>query len=156
MPVMTSSVDALPAFWIVSSDARCPSTRTMLVCGGKPSRTHATSARRSCVPLIVLIGRSLSSATVLGAALRFDVVFECADLRRAGRQDQVLRADRVDDIGRREPLRLQLRRVQVDLTWRVLPPYGYGTAAPGTVMSSGADEIERVVVELLLGQPLSR
>ena len=30
-------------FWIVSSAARWPSTRTMLVCGGKPSRTWATS-----------------------------------------------------------------------------------------------------------------
>ena len=40
---MMSSVDALPVFSTVSSAARWPSTRTMLVCGGKPSRTCATS-----------------------------------------------------------------------------------------------------------------
>ena len=43
MPAITSSVDAFPAFWIVSRTERCPLTRTMLVCGGKPSRTQATS-----------------------------------------------------------------------------------------------------------------
>ncbi len=32
--LMMSSVDAAPVFRMVSSDARCPSTRTMLVCGG--------------------------------------------------------------------------------------------------------------------------
>ena len=40
---MMSSVEALPVFRIVSSDARWPLTRTMLVCGGLPSRTCATS-----------------------------------------------------------------------------------------------------------------
>ncbi len=29
-----SSVEALPVFWIVINEARCPSTRTILVCGG--------------------------------------------------------------------------------------------------------------------------
>ncbi len=33
---MMSSVDALPVLMIDSSDALCPSTRTMLVCGGNP------------------------------------------------------------------------------------------------------------------------
>ena len=41
--LMMSMVEALPTFWMVSSAARDPSTRTMLVCGGKPSRTCATS-----------------------------------------------------------------------------------------------------------------
>ena len=69
---------------------------------------------RSCAPLTVLIGRSLSSSTVSGLPFMPHVVFDAADLRRAGRQDQVLRADRVDDVGRREALRLQRRRVEVD------------------------------------------
>ena len=43
MPEITFSVEAFPAFWIVSNTERCPFTRTMLVCGGKPSRTQATS-----------------------------------------------------------------------------------------------------------------
>ena len=43
MPEITFSVDASPAFWIVSNTERCPLTFTILVCGGKPSRTQATS-----------------------------------------------------------------------------------------------------------------
>ena len=43
MPAITFSVDAFPAFWIVSNTERCPLTRTILVCGGNPSRTQATS-----------------------------------------------------------------------------------------------------------------
>ncbi len=43
MPEITFRVDASPAFWMVSNTERWPFTRTMLVCGGKPSRTQATS-----------------------------------------------------------------------------------------------------------------
>ena len=42
-PLMTSSVEAEPAFRIVISTALEPSTRTMLICGGEPSCTKATS-----------------------------------------------------------------------------------------------------------------
>ena len=40
---MMFNVEALPIFWIVIRVDRRPSTRTILVCGGKPSRTKATS-----------------------------------------------------------------------------------------------------------------
>ena len=43
IPEMMLSVEAVPIFWIVISVERRPSTRTILVCGGKPSRTKATS-----------------------------------------------------------------------------------------------------------------
>ena len=43
IPAMMLSVEALPIFWIVISVDRRPSTRTILVCGGNPSRTKATS-----------------------------------------------------------------------------------------------------------------
>ena len=43
MPAMILSVEALPIFWIVISVDLRPSTRTMFVCGGNPSRTNATS-----------------------------------------------------------------------------------------------------------------
>jgi len=43
MSLTISSVDVLPLLLMVSSDARWPFTRTMLVCGWKPSRTCATS-----------------------------------------------------------------------------------------------------------------
>ena len=42
-PLMTSSVEADPAFWMVISTAFLPSTLTMLVCGGEPAWTKATS-----------------------------------------------------------------------------------------------------------------
>jgi hypothetical protein len=40
MPAITFSVDAFPAFWIVSNTEHCPFILTMLVRGGKPSRTR--------------------------------------------------------------------------------------------------------------------
>ena len=43
MPWTMSRVEASPVLMTESSEARCPSTRTMFVCGGKPSRTCATS-----------------------------------------------------------------------------------------------------------------
>ncbi len=41
--LITSSVDALPVFIATISTPRWPSTRAMLVCGGDPLRTCATS-----------------------------------------------------------------------------------------------------------------
>ena len=43
MPAMMSSVDDEPVFMMLIMMARRPSTRTILVCGGLPSRTWATS-----------------------------------------------------------------------------------------------------------------
>ena len=43
MPAMISSVEVAPAFSTIISTERLPSTWTMLVCGGLPSRTVATS-----------------------------------------------------------------------------------------------------------------
>ena len=43
IPEIMSSVEASPDFSTDISTARDPSTRTMFVCGGYPSRTNATS-----------------------------------------------------------------------------------------------------------------
>ena len=43
MPAMISSVETEPAFSTIISTERLPSTCTMLVCGGLPSRMVATS-----------------------------------------------------------------------------------------------------------------
>ena len=66
-----SSVEASPVLMIESSEARCPSTRTMLVCGGKPSRTWATSRMKTMAPLLAdaRMGRSFSSSSLSGALL---------------------------------------------------------------------------------------
>ena len=50
----------------------------------------------------------------LRTGIQFHLVFEWPELRRAGRQNQVLRADRVDHIHRRQMLGLQRWRVEVD------------------------------------------
>ncbi len=63
---MMSRVEAEPLLITDSSEARWPSTRTTLVCGGEPLRTLATSRMKIGTPLTVLIGRSFSSATVSG------------------------------------------------------------------------------------------
>ena len=69
MPSMMASVDTEPFFSTCSSTERPPSTCTMLVCGGLPSRTWATSRRKTMAPLAVKIGRSASAAKSLGALL---------------------------------------------------------------------------------------
>ena len=51
---------------------------------------------------------------LLRAGVEFHVVFGRADLRRARRQDEVLRIDRGDDIGRREPFRLERAEIEID------------------------------------------
>ena len=65
-PSMMVSVDAAPVFRIVRSEARWPLTRTMFVCGGDPSRTCATSRRKTTAPLAERTGRLFSPSIVVG------------------------------------------------------------------------------------------
>ncbi len=62
------SVEAEPVFWIVINTARRPFTRTMLVCGGCPSCTNATSRTRVTAPFWLRMGRSLISSIFVGLA----------------------------------------------------------------------------------------
>ncbi len=66
MPSTIDRVEMLPFFRAGISTARRPSTRTMLVCGGEPSRTWATWPMVISAPSTVLIGRSLSSSMAVG------------------------------------------------------------------------------------------
>ena len=61
-----SSVDALPYLRMVSSTARWPSRRTMLICGVKPSRTCATSFTKTVPAAVVRRGKSFISCTLCG------------------------------------------------------------------------------------------
>ena len=56
----------------------------------------------------------------LGRAVHAHRVLGRAELGRARRQDQVLQVDRVDDVGRRQPARLQRLHVEVDRDQPVL------------------------------------
>jgi len=53
-------------------------------------------------------------AIAVRRAVQADRMFELANLRGAGRQDQVLRGDGVDHIGRRQAFGQQRLRVEVD------------------------------------------
>ncbi len=66
---MMSRVEDFPVFWMLSSEERCPSTRTMFVCGGNPSRTLPMSRMYVVAPLTVLMGRLLRAAIEVGALL---------------------------------------------------------------------------------------
>ena len=60
------------------------------------------------------------------AVVELYVVFEPADLGRAGRNDLVLRRQGVGHVLRRQPLRLKRLRVQVDLYLPLLAAVGRG------------------------------
>ncbi len=68
---------------------------------------------------------------LLGTGIDADVVFEVADLLRAGRQDEILRGDRRDDIRSRQSLGAQRLRIQVDLHLPLLAAVGIGNGRAG-------------------------
>ena len=151
-----SSVDALPSS---GSSAAPRAGRRRGRCWSAADSRRGRARRRGCrsvLPPTVLIGRSFSSSIVFGAAVHVDVVFVAADLRRAGRQDQVLRADRVDDVGRREALRLQRRRVEVDLDLRLLAAVRVRNLRALHRGQLRAQEVHADVEQLLLRQALAR
>jgi hypothetical protein len=84
-----------------------------------------------------------------------DVVFGAADFRGAGRKDHVLRVDRIHDVGRREPLREELLRVDVH---HDLADFSAVRDRHGRALDRGelrTNEVQSEVVQLLLGEPLA-
>ncbi|ARF90813.1 putative autotransporter protein [Burkholderia cenocepacia] len=92
----------------------------------------------------------------LRAAVHLHVVFVRADFRGAARQDQVLRVDRVHDVDRREPLRLQRARIEIDddLADLAAERQRHRRALDGRELR--ADEAVAEVVQLLLGERVAR
>ena len=90
----------------------------------------------------------------LWSAVGLDRVLELADLRRARRQDQVLRADRVDDVGSGEAARLQRVEVEVHLDLPLLAAVRVGDGRALDRREPRADAVVAEVEELLLGEPL--
>ena len=151
-----SSVEALPVFWIVSSTARWPSC------------AHDVGLRREAVAHVGDVADvdraaadGLDRQVVqlrrrLRAAVQVDVVLERADLRGAGRQDQVLRVDRVDHVERRQPFGLQRGRVEVDHDLPLLAAVGKRHRRALHRGELRADEVDAEVEQLLLRQRLAR
>ena len=74
------------------------------------------------------IGQVVQLLELERRAVGLDLVLEGPDLGRARGQDQVLRRDGVDHVGRREPLRLQRRQIEIDLHLPLLAAVGVGDA----------------------------
>ena len=85
-----------------------------------------------------------------------NVVFPGADLRRSCGQDQVLQADRIDHIQRRQTLRLQGGGVEINLHLALFTAIGIRHGSPGHGDELRANEIQAVVVELLAPTDFAR
>jgi hypothetical protein len=68
-PLTTASVEALPFLMMLSRTDRLPSSRTMFCCTIAPSRTWATSFKKTVALPAYLIGILLRSSMVDGVAL---------------------------------------------------------------------------------------
>ncbi len=137
MLLTMSSVEAPPFFRIDSSTPRWPSCRTTLVCGEKPSRTLATSPRTSVAPLRVLTGIALSWAMVPGVPLSATAYSEASIFCvPAGRIRFCALTALTMSVGVR-PCASSFCVSRSTVICRLLPPYGNGTAMPGTVISLG-------------------
>ena len=155
--MMMSSVEALPIFWIVSSaralavDADDVGLRRVAVADvgdvADVDRCAADRLDRQVVELLDVVGLAFSRRRI-----RSSPIFE-----RAARQDQVLHADRVDDVGRRQALGLQrLRDRGRPGSAAACRRTGYGIDAPCTRRELRAEEVHAEVEQLLLGQALAR
>src|SRR5262249_20104336 len=94
---------------------------------------------RNVVEIIDAARRGIGANGVLGIA----------DLSGTGRQGQVLRVDRIDNVGRGQALGKELRRIDVDHDLAVLAPGGRRQGDPGNRRQLLADAINAVVIELL-------
>ena len=72
------------------------------------------------------MGRSFSSAIVVGALLVASWYSNVPDLHGAGRQDQILHGDGVDYIGGGKPSGLQRLKVEIHLNLPLLAAIGIG------------------------------
>ena len=90
------------------------------------------------------------------AVVEPDVVFEAADLLRAGRDDLVLLRQRGRDILRGQPLGLQRLRVEIDLHLAHLAAVRRRNRDTGDGQQLRPDHVGRVVAELLFVQGVAR
>ena len=151
MPAMTSSVDALPAFWIVKRYRALPID------------AHDVGLRREAVanPCDIFhvdggaVDRLDRDAVQVGDRLRcrvgnVHVVFPGADLGVPVGRMRFCSADRIHDIRRRETLGLQCVRIQVHLHLALLAAIRIRHRRTRNRDELRPDEVETVVVELLL------
>ena len=155
MPLTMFRVEALPVLMIESSDARWPSTRTMLVCGGKPLRTWATSCMYTIAPFTWWMGRSFSPSMVVGALLVSSWYSNWPILMVPEGRIRFCAPMAFDHVGRRETFGLQRRQVQIDQHLALLAAVGIRNAGARHGDELRADEVEAKVVQLHLRETLA-
>ena len=127
---------------------RAPSTSA----AAKPSCTCATSRRYTVARPILPHRDVVERLEDVGRRVGADDVLGRPHLRRAGRQDDVLRVERVRDVDRRQTLGVERVRVEVD---HDLPRLAAAGQRHLRALHGGelrADEVQAVVVELLLAE----
>ena len=152
MPLTTLIVEASPALMMLTSTPRRPFWRTILVCGAKAMLTVADVAQ---IDRRVADGLDRHVVQLLGCprrAIDVDVIFELGDFCRARRQDQIFLLDRVEHVGRREPLGLELLRIEADKHLALLAAIGIGNDGARHGDELGAQEVHGQIVEFLLRQ----
>ena len=151
-PLTTASVEALPFLITLSSTERWPFSRTMFCCTSYPSWTCADVLHedrraideldRDLVEVVDRRRRRVGAHRILGVA----------DLRRAGRQGQVLRIDGIDDVERGQAPREQLLRVDVHHDLAILAAGRRRQRDARNRRQLLPDPVDAVVVELLLAE----
>ena len=105
---------------------------------------------------LVLMGRSFSAAMVSVEPFICDVVFGGTELDGAGGERQILRADGVDHVNRRQALGLQRGDIHVDGDLRAAFRHkGQGIGYAGNGGQLVADEVRAEIEQLLFGKALS-
>jgi len=130
----------------------CPSTRTMFGLR-RESITHVGHVTNvdGGIPN-PFDGRSFNSATVCGLPLQIDVILELADLRSAGGKNQILGADGIYDVVRRQTFGLECVGIEIHLHLALFAAVRVGNRGPGNGHQPGSDKVRAVVEELLLGK----
>ena len=104
------------------------------------------------MPLCARIGRLFKSSICQRAGVELDEVFERADFLRAGRQDQILRADGRDHIVARQAVRAQGLRVKIHLHLALLAAVGKGHRGALHRRQLGAQDGIAQVEQMRFGQ----
>jgi hypothetical protein len=95
-------------------------------------------------------------ADLVYAAVEFDPILPVANLDRTGGDYHIGRIQRLPDILRRKPVRIHLRRVQIDHYRAVAPAERRRRRDAFDDKQAQADEVQAVVKKLLLRQRLAR
>ena len=153
---MTSSVDAEPFFRIVIKAALAPSTRTMLICGGRAEMRIGDVVDEYGRAVDDADGQIIEFVETVRRPIEIDDIFEVADLLCADRRHDVLPSDRVDDVLRRKSVGLQFILVDIHLDLKELASIGRGDRRTGDGGELRPNEVLAIVVDLRLRERFAR